>query len=99
MKISTFCSRSGSGNRFGDEEGGSGCKSSNYNSLQGGAAWLGAGKATLDVAENSQGEQSDYGRPYQSLPRAVENHVGRQGDEASGDVGACYGQGTLKGAL
>src|SRR5208337_1031033 len=99
MKILTFCSQSGSGNRLRDEEGGSGCKSSNYNGLQSGSAGFRAGEAALDVAEDSQGEQSDGCGPYQGLARAVENHVGRQGNEASGDIRPSDGQGTLQGAL
>src|SRR5271157_2769477 len=94
-----YCRSLDSGNQLRQEEGCTCGKSSNHNGLRSRTPGPRASEAALDIAKPAQGGQSDYHRPGERDPGAVQEQIRRQGDETSGDVRNGNRQGTLQSTL
>src|SRR5271157_1697948 len=75
-----------SGNQLRQQEGRTCGKSSNNNGLRGRTPGPRASEAALDITKPAQGGQSDYHRPRERDPGAVQEQVRPQRDETSTDV-------------
>src|SRR5271157_2541295 len=95
----SYCRNFSSGNQLRQQEGRARGKSSNHNGLRSRTPGPRASEAALDIAKPAQGGQSDYHRPGERDPGAVQEQIRPQRDETSADARNGNRQGTLQSTL
>jgi hypothetical protein len=83
----------------GEEVGGGSGGAADADGLEGVAEGPGADQFALDRAEEGKGEEGDEDGIPEGEEVVREEHIGEQGDEASGDVGESDGEGGAVGAV